>query len=227
MIYQKKTLNFFVITEKKREKEYQQFLTMSFEKNIENTTDKVIRKLLFPDFILNTKDQHIFDTIKITVKMIHTSSSYSEFFKKRLNEEFQLYIQHSCESKVKPKPDIWLIEFYQLLIFKLENRVGWRSLINQIFITECMLEQVDEMCNRKVTDYKFVPEFSLKFRLQIECILSKYIKQKYSLFILEMGGWDDLQDYHDFHKSFKKPKSKTLLFFISVIACISYMCIKL
>ena len=181
---------------------------MTSQECVEKTTQMVIRKIIYKDTKLIKTDQLIYDTIEKTIEMIHKKEESKMSYIDRINQELLIYLQHCKDCETNPEPVIWLNELHETLLFKLERRVGWLPLINQIFITQCVLQVVDSYCNGQVLNFDFDSEFPLHFRYALEDSFSTYVFQQYSEFILSLGGWSDITDYFDSIKSTPKLRTK-------------------
>ena len=191
---------------------------MSPQERVEKTTKMIVRKLIYKDTKLIKSDQITFDTILKTVEMIHKTTS--ESYEERIYQELLIYIKHCNDSATKPKPDIWLTELHEMLMNKLERRVGWLSFINQIFITQCVLHVIDNHCQDQLLGFTFDSEFHLLLRYDFEDTISNYLVEHYTSFILGLGGWSDLNDYLRTHS-----KTATLNLKLYTIPAMTFICI--
>ena len=180
-------------------------------RSVERIMQRIVRKLIFPNTLLTKYETLIHTKIADSIKIIHSNSSIEQ----KIYRELILHVNTCQDSNLDSKLDVWLADFHKALLFKLEKRIGWFSMINQLYMTKCCLNALDKYCSSQRQEDNYNSDFSLNFKCKLEYVLSRSMCKTYTKFLIEMGGWNDIFDFYSYN--FEKTKLIKPLSFCLVV----------
>ena len=147
--------------------------------------------------------------------------------------QVQLFALFEEEFKTMNDLDIAqrLNSFYECVILKIlrrtskqRHKIEWKTFLHIISVSEFMLKATSDFYIEKQHNLNLSPNFIPEIQNCFDLTLHYYLMKHFLPFLREMGGWDDLQNYYDWHfnKSKKGRQTKFYWCAFTVFALLVY-----
>jgi len=173
---------------------------------LERITSKVVDKFFYSEkTTLSQNEDKIFTVLTQLRQLVlddlknNPDGNKSKELEDRLYGALDSAMREAYNRNGQTRPDLWLVYAHKDLMVKVNPRPSWRSLINMLNSTEMVLNIAHRFYDQYHQRYSIDSDFESQVRRETHKWLKKYLIKSFVPFLREMGGWDDIHDYHKYH----------------------------